>query len=302
MTSEEHKNTPVSPKVAVVGAGTMGSGIAAVFAAHGYRVSLFSRSLSTLDRARANIAAVAEGAAVEYTTSLEQCLADADVVSENVAEDLALKQGIFSQFEALTAGDCLLTTNTSSVPISSIAADLARPERVVGIHWFNPATVMPLVEIVRGARTSDDAVSRARTLCKSIGKQVIEVKKDIEGFVINRLQYAILREALHLVEIGAASIEDVDKAVETTLAPRWASAGPLKLMDLAGLDVVEKVSRILMPALDRSTAIPPLVAKLCGEGALGTKAERGFYTWTAAEIATAIDHRDSTVRSLTEKG
>ncbi|RWX13841.1 3-hydroxyacyl-CoA dehydrogenase family protein, partial [Rhizobium leguminosarum] len=125
--------------------------------------------------------------------------------------------------------------------------------------------------------------------------------RNIAGFVVNRLQYAILREALHLVEVGAASIEDVDRAVETTLAPRWSAAGPLRLMDLAGLDTVEKVSRILMPALDRNEAIPSLVSRLCEEGAFGTKSGRGFYDWTAEEIAAAIARRDDTVRLLTER-
>lgn len=278
----------------------MGSGIAAVFAACGYRVSLYSRSEATLERARANIAAVTD-AAVTLTTSLEDCLHNAAVVSENLAEDIALKQWAFGEFERFVSDDCLLTTNTSSVPITAIAHDLKTPERVIGIHWFNPATVMPLVEIVRGARTCDATVERARALCLSIDRQTIEVNRDIEGFVINRLQYAILREALHLVETGVVSVEDVDKAVETTLAPRWSAAGPLKLMDFAGLDVVEKVSKIVMPALDRSGEIPPLVSRLCKEGALGTKAGRGFYDWTADGIEKALDHRNSTIRLLTER-
>lgn len=289
-------------KVAVVGAGTMGSGIAGVFAAHGYSVSVYSRSEATLDAARDTVTRIAgQTAIVEFTTSMENCVAGADIISENLAEDIALKQSVFRQFEAAAPAHCLLTTNTSSVPITSIAAGLNTPERVIGLHWFNPAAVMPLVEIVRGERTCDEAVDRARALCANVGKEVIEVRTDIPGFVVNRLQYAILREALYLVETGAASIDDVDRAVETTLAPRWSAAGPLRLMDLAGLDVVEKVSRVLMPELDRSEGIPPLVTQLCNAGAFGTKSGRGFYDWTPEKISAAVAHRDATVRLLTER-
>lgn len=302
MKTESNNMDGKRPKVAILGAGTMGAGIAGVFAEKGYPVTVYSRGQDTLDKARSRIEAlVGDAAAVEYTTTMAECVTDAGIVSENLAEDVALKQRIFAEIEAIAPGDCLLTTNTSSVPITMIAAGLAQPERVVGIHWFNPPAVMPLVEIVRGEKTSDGIVQRARTLCVDIGKEVIEVKTDIAGFVVNRLQYAILREALHLVDIGAASVEDVDRAVETTLAPRWSAAGPLRLMDLAGLDTVEKVSSILMPALDRSQSVPFLVRKLCHEGAFGTKSGRGFYGWTEEAIATAIAHRDDTVRLLTER-
>lgn len=300
----ERREEPVvsGQKVAVVGGGTMGSGIAAVFAARGYSVAVYSRSEATLEAARAMVSKVAGTSdTVLFTTCMEECIAGADVLSENLSEDIVLKQNAFRSFEAIAPEHCLLTTNTSSVPITSIAAEMKRPERVVGIHWFNPPPVMPLVEIVRGERTTDEIVQRARDLCAQIGKQVIEVKTDIAGFVVNRLQYAILREALHLVEVGAASIADVDRAVETTLAPRWVAAGPLRLMDLAGLDVVEKVSDILMPALDRGEGVAPLVARLCAEGSFGVKSGKGFYDWTAESAAAAIDRRDGIVRMLTER-
>ncbi|MBN8954438.1 MULTISPECIES: 3-hydroxyacyl-CoA dehydrogenase family protein [unclassified Rhizobium] len=290
------------PKVAILGAGTMGAGIAGVFAAKGYTVSVYSRSEATLEKAKGRIAAIAgDEVAVDYTTSLKECVVGADIISENLAEDVALKQRVFAEIEIAAPLDCLLTTNTSSVPITQIASGLSRPQRVVGIHWFNPPAVMPLVEIVRGEKTSDEVVERARSLSADIGKEVIEVKTDIAGFVVNRLQYAILREALHLVETGAASIEDVDRAVETTLAPRWSAAGPLRLMDLAGLDTVEKVSSILMPALDRGENVPALVRSLCSEGAFGTKSGRGFYQWTDETIANVVAQRDETVRLLTER-
>jgi 3-hydroxybutyryl-CoA dehydrogenase len=290
------------PTVAVLGAGTMGAGIAGVFASLDFPVRVFTRSQETLDAARSKVQSLAGGqVTVHYTTSLHECVAGADIVSENLAEDVALKQRIFAEIEPLVSKRCLLTTNTSSVPITLIAEKLKEPGRVVGIHWFNPPAVMPLVEIVRGEKTSDEVVRIARELCAAVGKEVIEVKSDIAGFVVNRLQYAILREALHLVSAGVASIEDVDRAVETTLAPRWSSAGPLRLMDMAGLDTVEKVAGILMPALDRGVGVPKLVQSLCADGAFGTKSGRGFYEWTDGTIAAALVDRDETVRLLTER-
>jgi 3-hydroxybutyryl-CoA dehydrogenase len=291
-----------SEKVAVVGAGTMGAGIAGVFAARGYRVALYSRSEETLATARAVVEEIAgQGAAIEYSSDLHTCVTDADIVSENVAEEPELKRRLFAEIERAVSLDCLLTTNTSSVPIGTIAADLRHPERLIGIHWFNPPAVMPLVELIRGPRTSDEMVARARALCADIGKETIEVAQDIPGFVVNRLQYALLREALHLVETGVASIEDVDRAVETTLAPRWCASGPLRLMDLAGLDTVRKVSGVLMPALSRSEEVPPLVERLVAKKALGTKSGGGFYQWTEDEVAAAKLDRDTTVRLMTER-
>ncbi|PYE39470.1 3-hydroxybutyryl-CoA dehydrogenase [Rhizobium sp. PP-F2F-G20b] len=288
-------NVPL-PKVAIIGAGTMGAGIAGVFAQQGYSVSLYSRTEDTLSKAKSRIGSAS--GKLDFTTSIEACLDGAEIVSENLAEDVALKQRVFGELERLASPSCLLTTNTSSVPITRIAATLENPGRVVGIHWFNPPAVMPLVEVVRGEKTSNEVVERARLLCVNVGKEVIEVKTDIPGFVVNRLQYAILREALYLVESGAASIEDVDRAVETTLAPRWSSAGPLRLMDMAGLDTVKKVSGILMQALDNGSGVPPLVQRLCEEGAFGAKSGRGFYNWTDDTIAKAISKRDETVRLL----
>lgn len=295
---------PTNPeRIAVIGAGTMGAGVAGVFAHLGYSVFLYSRRSTTLDGA---LHAIEERIGervgnIRVTTDLGEAAAGADVLSENVVEDLDLKRRTFAELESLVGEECLLTTNTSSVPITSIASALRRPERLVGLHWFNPPAVMPLVEVVRGERTSDSVVARVRGLSAAIGKDVIEVRRDVPGFVVNRLQYAILREAVALVAAGVATVEDVDRAVETTLAPRWSASGPLRLMDLAGLDTVEKVSRVVMPSLDDDHGIPAMIADLVADGALGAKAGRGFYTWTPQLVADAVAQRDETVRSLTEK-
>jgi 3-hydroxybutyryl-CoA dehydrogenase len=291
----------VSGPVAVLGAGTMGAGIAAVLAAHGREVRLYSRTTSTLEAARELIAAHDGDARVTTTTDLDEAVRGAVLVVESVAEDLALKREIFARIESLVATDAVLTTNTSSVRITEIAEALADPARLVGLHWFNPPTVMPLIEIVRGERTSDATVQAAQDLCAAIGRESIVVDRDVPGFVVNRLQYALLREAIALVEGGIATVADVDRAVSTTLAPRWSSLGPLGLMDLAGLDVVEKVSGILMSDLDATGTVPRTVADLVAEGHLGAKSGRGFYPWSPAEADRARANRDALVRLITEE-
>jgi 3-hydroxybutyryl-CoA dehydrogenase len=289
--------------VAVIGAGTMGAGIAGVFAAHGHPVSLYSRSRATLDTALTAIEARigSDVGRITATTDLAESAEGAGLVSENVVEQLELKRQVFAELERVVPEHCLLTTNTSSVPITAIAEGLQRPERVVGLHWFNPPAVMPLVEVVRGASTDDSTVERVMAICAALGKEVIEVRRDVPGFVINRLQYAMLREAIALVEAGVATIEDVDRAVETTLAPRWSASGPLRLMDLAGLDTVEKVSALIMPELSTAAGVPEIVSGLVADGALGAKSQRGFYSWTHETIAAAVAERDETVRLLTER-
>lgn len=284
-------------KIAVVGAGTMGAGIASVFAALGWQVSLYSRSQATLDKARTLVEASTGTATphIFYTTSLPACLENADVVSENLAENPELKKTVLRDIEQHVPPTCLLSTNTSSVPITQLATALSNPHRLIGIHWFNPPQVMPLVEIVLGDATAEAVVAQAQALAKAVGKTSIIVRQDCPGFVVNRLQYAMLREALFLVEQGIASIADVDMAVESTLAPRWAACGPLRLMDMAGLDTVQNVSAILMPALSNATDIPALVRQRVAEGALGTKTGRGFYPWTDQSAASARSKRDHMV-------
>lgn len=286
-------------KVAVVGAGTMGARIAVVMARAGYRVSLWSRSESTLDKARTIVDSLAASENVTFTTSLEVCLADADLVSENVAEDVALKQRVLNDIEQQVSADCVITTNTSSVSITLLSSALSQPQRLIGMHWFNPADTMPMIEIVRGEQTGDDICQRVRDICQQLGKETIVVNQDIPGFIINRLQYAMLREALYLVDAGIGSVEDVDRAVQRTLAPRWAAMGPMKLMDFAGLDTVEKVAGILLPALDNSSQLPAWLKEKVADNKLGVKSGEGFYAWTAEAASAAMRKRDETVRHLT---
>ncbi|WP_437889634.1 3-hydroxyacyl-CoA dehydrogenase family protein [Phytobacter sp. V91] len=292
----------VISNVAVIGAGTMGARIAAVMARAGFNVRLWSRSAQTLHQAQAIVESLGVSASVLYSNVLEECLAGADMVSENVAEEMALKQSLLQSIEHQVAPHCLLTTNTSSVSITGLASALKDPTRLIGMHWFNPADTMPMIEIVRSEQTAEAICQQVRALCERLGKETITVNQDIPGFIINRLQYAMLREALYLVSAGIGSVEDVDRAVQRTLAPRWAAMGPMKLMDFAGLDTVEKVAGILLPALDNSSVLPPWLKETIAERKLGVKSGEGFYPWPGDSALQAMQHRDAIVKSLTGRG
>ncbi|TKI05848.1 3-hydroxyacyl-CoA dehydrogenase family protein [Martelella alba] len=288
-------------RVAVIGAGTMGARIAAVFAAKGFATRLYSRSEASLAKARVLVQSLAPEADIAFTTSLEECLQGADMLSENIAEQVEVKQTLFRQIEERVREDCLLTTNTSSVPIGALASVLHRPQRLIGLHWFNPADVMPMVEVIRGPQTDEHTVARTLALCQRLDKTPVNVNQDVPGFIVNRLQYALLREALHLVTQGVATIDDVDRAVQSTLAPRWSAMGPLKLMDCAGLDTVRNVAAILLPALCNDTGLPDWLLDKVAQGQLGIKSGSGFYPWESEDIARALGRRDEIVRLLTER-
>ncbi|MEN0614453.1 3-hydroxyacyl-CoA dehydrogenase family protein [Klebsiella indica] len=292
---------PVIKNVAVIGAGTMGARIAAVMARAGYHVHLWSRSAHTLQTARSLIESLGVTTSIHYSSQLETCLAEADIVSENIAEDTSLKQSLLQTIEQQISADCLLTTNTSSISITLLASALRDPSRLIGMHWFNPADIMPMIEIVRGEKTSEHICQQIREICQHLGKETITVNQDIPGFIINRLQYAMLREALYLVSAGIGSIEDVDRAVQRTLAPRWAAMGPMKLMDFAGLDTVEKVAALLLPALDNSSTLPDWLNETISAGKLGVKSGAGFYSWPGESAMDAMRQRDALVNSLTSR-
>ena len=221
------------------------------------------------------------------------------LVVESIAEDVEAKRALLAEAEALTDDLGVLATNTSSLRLGEVGRDLARPERFAGWHWFNPAELVPLVEVVSGPATSADVVDWLAALSASLGKQPITVRRDVPGFVANRLQYAMLREAYALVEAGVCAMADVDRAVVAGLGPRWAAIGPFTAMDAAGLDVHEAVAAQLFPQLARSTEIPATLRRLRAAGALGIKGGsglRGDYPPDAAHRLAA--RRDATLALL----
>ncbi|HKK27932.1 MAG TPA: 3-hydroxyacyl-CoA dehydrogenase family protein [Gemmatimonadota bacterium] len=277
--------------VAVLGAGTMGHGIAQVAAMAGYETRLFDVEAGALDRARGRVEANLDKgielgklepgdrdralANLRTTTELEDATRGARVVVEAVPEKLALKQEVLGRAAASAADNALLASNTSSLSITSLAEPVPSPERVVGLHFFNPVHIMALVEVVQGDRSAPHAVERARDFAERLGKTPIVVH-DSPGFASSRLGVALGLEAIRMLEEGVASAEDIDRAME--LGYRH-PMGPLRLTDLVGLDVRLEIARYLHSELGERFRPPELLVRMVGEGKLGRKSGQGFYSW-----------------------
>jgi 3-hydroxybutyryl-CoA dehydrogenase len=281
------------PVIAVIGAGLMGAGIALVFAAAGHRVTLFDAMAearaTALPRIRDNLKAIgldpATAARVTLHSELATAVADADFVIEAAPEDLTLKQGLFAEIEDAAKPAAVLASNTSVIPITSIMQRLRNKERALGTHWWNPPYLVPLVEVIRTVDTSDAAVEATLELLASVGKTAVEVKKDIPGFIGNRLQHALWREAVALVADGVCDARTVDEVVKASFGARLAVLGPLENADLVGTDLTRSIHNYVLPALDRSTAASPYLDRLVEQGRLGFKSGEGFRKWTPEQQA-----------------
>jgi 3-hydroxybutyryl-CoA dehydrogenase len=284
-------------EVAVVGAGTMGAGIARVFADAGVSVRLCSRRTSTLDAARGRLGDAA--GRVRLTTSADEALVGAELVVETIAEEPEPKRVLLARAQEIASPEAILTTNTSSLPLAALAEALRRPERFAGLHWFNPPELVELVEVVGGERTAPETLDVLVGWMEQLGKAPVVVRKDVPGFVANRLQYALLREAYALVDAGVCSFADVDRAVTHGLGARWAGIGPFEAMDLAGLDVYAAVAANLWPELATDREPPPSLARIVETGTLGVKSGRGLrgdYDPAAAEAL--VGRRDRVLRGV----
>ncbi|MEP6690872.1 MAG: 3-hydroxyacyl-CoA dehydrogenase family protein [Gemmatimonadaceae bacterium] len=279
-------------RVIVIGAGTMGHGIAYVCAASGRHVTLVDADAGAVERGIGKIAAAFDKAIERGKSTAAQrdeamrrvvgrgdavdAARGADLVIEAVPERMALKQEILASIERAAPPTAILASNTSSLSISEIAGALARPERFVGLHFFNPVPVMKLLEIVRGSRTADGVVAVARTFADSLGKTPIVVR-DSPGFATSRLGVVLGLEAMRMLEQGVASAQDIDRAMELGYNHPM---GPLKLTDVVGLDVRLAIAEHLHATLGDDTYRPPeLLRQLVREGKLGKKSGQGFYDW-----------------------
>ena len=298
--------------VSVIGAGLMGHGIAIEFALAGYDVRLHSSSEHSLDQARGMIGESLERlrdlggvsgqqaesvpARIRMSTDLVEMVEDADLVIESIYEDLDAKTEIFRQLDELCSDRTILASNTSSLLPSSLAAATTRPDKVIGAHFLNPPLFVPLVEVIPTAQTSEETTGVVMELLTSLGKQPLLMKREVPGFVVNRLQMALLREALWLVENGVASAEDVDKAISAGLGRRWATAGVLQVLEVAGWDLILRVASDVFPQLSTSDA-PSLLYDMVERGYSGVKAGKGFYEWTPEK---AEDLRRRIAKGLVE--
>ncbi|MEH7097944.1 3-hydroxyacyl-CoA dehydrogenase family protein [Neobacillus vireti] len=278
--------------IGVVGAGSMGTGIANLAAINGFNVVLRDIEERFLESALNRMSkfmekSVARGkmteeqkqealGRIQTTTSLED-FKDVDLVIEAVLEELTLKKEVFSALDKIVREGVILTTNTSSMSITEIAAATNRPELVAGMHFFNPAQIMKLVEVVRGFKTSDETVQELKALSKRLSKEPVEVKKDSPGFIVNRIMLPQFIEAIRLVQEGVASYEDIDKAVKLGLNYPM---GPFELQDFAGVDIGYHVMNYFKEEFSENYYAPPLLLKqIVKAGRLGKKTGAGFYDY-----------------------
>jgi 5-formyl-3-hydroxy-2-methylpyridine 4-carboxylate dehydrogenase len=287
-------------RVVVLGAGTMGPGIAATFARHGYATTLSDINARQLEKASKVIEMVLgtllrgdfmtpseAGAArerLQIAADPSPAIASADFVLENGPENLEVKRAIFADLSQRAPDDAILASDTSGIPISALQQDVRHPGRVVGMHWSNPPHLIPVIEVVRGVQTASATIDTTKAIVESLGMLPAVVERDVAGFVENRILYAIMREALHLLDERVASADDIDRIVRWGIGYKLGVIGPLRLLDMAGLDIYTAVASYLNKDLCNDAAISSTVTTKVAEGRLGIKTQAGLFDYTPEEI------------------
>jgi len=285
--------------VIVVGAGLMGQGIAQVFAQGGKNVILIDAYKEALEAApnkiKKNIELLmANGllksdspdeifSHIEFTDDMKRAK-DADIVIEAIPEKIIIKERLLKDLEGICRSDTILATNTSGIPITKLAAVTRYPERVIGTHFYMPAQLIPLVEIVQTEQTNEQLIQLTVDLMIAVGKKPVRVRKDIPGFIGNRLQHAIAREAMSLIQKGVATQEDIDTVVKTSLAIRLVFTGPIEQRDLNGLDTHLSIAEYLYPDLEDAKEPLNILKDKVAVGDLGLKSGKGFYDWSGKSL------------------
>lgn len=301
-------------QIAVVGLGRMGHGIAQTFAMAGYPVRGFdesSEARSTIHgRIRSNLDAfvannlLAEGEAepildrIEIADSESQSVEGAHFVVEAIVEDLAAKQEFFARVENAVDDSTILASNSSTFTISHSGRNMRHRERAIVTHWFNPPHVVPTVEVVPGPKTSEEITTTTVALHKKIGKMAVCINREIPGFLVNRVQIAMVREVWDLYERGIASAEDIDAAIRGSLGFRLAISGPLSICDFGGLDIWSTVYKGLAPELRNDAELPQAIQQLVEDGRLGASAGAGIHDYEAESVANVTSQRDAAMLRL----
>lgn len=278
--------------ISVIGGGLMGAGIAQIFALAGYDVKVFEPNAevraSLHDRTKKNLEALGDDiGSVDRITcfdNLKDAVADADFITEAAPEKLELKQSIFADLVKLAPSHCILASNSSVIPTTKIASGLSTAHRIVGTHWWNPPFLIPLVEVIQAENTSLETIEATMTLLKKIGKEPAHVKKDTPGFVANRLQHALWREAIAMVAEGVCDAKTLDDCVKNSFGLRLPVLGPLENADLVGLDLTLDIHKTMIPELDLHDKPHEFLIQKVENGTLGFKSGEGFQKWTPVAI------------------
>jgi 3-hydroxybutyryl-CoA dehydrogenase/5-formyl-3-hydroxy-2-methylpyridine 4-carboxylate dehydrogenase len=282
--------------VAIMGTGTMGPGMGAVLARAGMAVRMYDTRPEAIEAARGMVdvaTGVLErletpdrgGGSVAFVSDVAEALDGVDAVIEAVPEKLELKKQVFAEYERHVGPDVLLASNTSGIPITQIAADLEHPERVVGTHWSNPPHLIPMIEVIPGQRTSPATIDAAVEMIEAVGYLPSRLKKEVPGFVENRILYAIMRECLALVDAGVVDLDELDTNVKWGIGYKLAVIPPMQLLDMAGLDIYTAVASYLNQDLSNEQGISSTVQGLTAQGRLGMKTKGGIFDYTDERIA-----------------
>lgn len=291
---------------AVMGTGTMGPGMGAVLARAGYQVTLYDTSAEALERAKGGYdlawgvldrleTPVVETGSVRYASEVADALTGAELVVEAIPENLELKKKAYAEYEQHVGPEVVIASNTSGIPATRIAAELAHPERVVVMHWSNPPHLIPMIEVVPGERTNQATVDAALAVIKDVGYVACLLKKEVPGFVENRVLYAIMRECLALVDEGVVSLDELDVNVKWGIGYKLAVIPPMHLLDMAGMDIYTAVAGYLNPDLSNATEVSPTIRDLVAKGRLGMKTKGGLFDYTDEQVAALRAERGASL-------
>ncbi|GIN86656.1 butyryl-CoA dehydrogenase [Heyndrickxia sporothermodurans] len=295
-------------KITIIGSGVMGSGIALSFARYGYKVVLNDLTEEYLEKAdkriKANLALlVDEGVltssdreeatrAITYQTDLGEAVKESDFIIEAIPEVIEMKWELYRKIENLKKADTIVASNTSTFPISRLVENASFAHQMIITHFFNPGHLVPLVEIVKHEKTEEGVVEETLNLMRKIGKAPILLNKEISGFIANRLQTALMKEAFYLLNEGVASAADIDTAVTAGPGFRWAFTGPIEIADFGGLDTWQRVFENVAPDLDQSTEAPNFITHLVAKNKLGAKTGEGIFKYEDSVVSEKLNVRD----------
>ncbi len=304
-------------RTAVIGGGLMGSQITLVLAQGSRETLLVSRTQETLDRAMENIRRYvgdlhrhdllrgetpeAVVARIRPTTELETAVGSSEFVVESISENLEAKQEVFQRMDAAAPRATVLASNTSGLPITQLGERMVHQDRIAGSHFFQPAHIVPVLEVIRGDRTSDETMDRTCEIWKRLDRVTLRVNKDGPGFLVNRLQHAIIREAVHLLVTGVADADSIDRAVELGLAPRFTTAGPLKQRDINGLRMHVQVAEHLWKNLGGWEEPLAYLQAMVARGETGLESGKGYYDWSGQDPAAVRSEKDELLLRRTEQ-
>ncbi|MEQ8354087.1 MAG: 3-hydroxyacyl-CoA dehydrogenase NAD-binding domain-containing protein [Kiloniellaceae bacterium] len=282
---------------AVIGLGTMGAGIAATLARGGLEVRAFDIDPQAVEKARAALPAIAgvleslgtpargDATAVTFAGSLAEAVAGCGLVIENVPENLDLKKSVLAEIDKLAESDSIIASDTSGIPITKLQDGISHPGRVAGMHWSNPPHIIPMIEVIAGAGTDPATCQALVDLIRGLGLHPVQIKKDVPGFVENRVLYAIMREAIDLVEEGVIDPEALDTCVSWGIGYKLSIVGPMRLLDMAGLDIYQAVAGYLNAQLSDRKDVSAMIAARTGEGKLGIKSGEGLFSYRDQNLA-----------------